>query len=68
MDRLGLWVWTVVHRMRGEERDAGAGFVEYAGILIIVAAIFAMIDQLGLDGMISGAIGNAVSDVVGGGG
>jgi hypothetical protein len=40
--------------------------VEYAGLLIIVAGIFVLIDQLGLDGMISGAIRNAVSDVVGG--
>lgn len=67
MDRLGLWARTVVHRMRGKERDAGAGFVEYAGILIIVAAIFTMIDQLGLDGMISSAIGDAVNRVIGGG-
>lgn len=48
-------------------RDAGAGFVEYAGLLIIIAGIFVMIDQLGLDGTISGAIGDAVADVVGGG-
>jgi hypothetical protein len=67
MGRLSLWVWTVVHRMRGKERDAGAGFVEYAGILIIVAAIFAAIDQLGLDGRISGAISDTVDRVIGGG-
>ncbi|GAQ67425.1 hypothetical protein [Streptomyces scabiei] len=65
--RFESWRTTVVSRMRGKGRDAGAGFVEYAGIMIIVAGIFVMIDGLGLDGAISEAIGQAVADVVGGG-
>lgn len=64
--RIGAWKRTVVSRMRGKERDAGAGFVEYAGIMIIVAGIFVMIDGLGLDGLISGAILAAVTNVIGG--
>jgi hypothetical protein len=64
--RFGAWKRTVVSRMRGQDRDAGAGFVEYAGIMIIVAGIFVMIDGLGLDGLISGAILAAVSNVIGG--
>lgn len=66
---LRVWVdWTVsvASRVRGRERDAGAGFVEYAGLMILIAGIFTLIDQLGLDGTISGAIGDAVDDVVGG--
>jgi hypothetical protein len=39
--------------------------VEYAGIMIIVAGIFVMIDGLGLDGLISQAILNAVKSVIG---
>ncbi|WP_189856510.1 hypothetical protein [Streptomyces poonensis] len=66
MSRFGNWQRTVVSRMRGRERDAGAGFVEYAGLLIIIAGIFTMIDGLGLDGAISGAIMDAVSNVIGG--
>jgi len=62
------WLRTVVSRMRGLERDTGAGFVEYAGLMIIIAGIFTLIDQLGLDGLISGAIGDAVDRVIGGGG
>jgi hypothetical protein len=58
------WGRTVVSRMRG---DAGAGFVEYAGLMIIIAGIFTLIDQIGLDGMISGAIRTAVTSVTGGG-
>ncbi|MDX3583307.1 hypothetical protein [Streptomyces europaeiscabiei] len=66
--RFETWRTTVVSRMRGKGRDSGAGFVEYAGIMIIVAGIFVMIDGLGLDGAISGAIMDAVETVTGGGG
>jgi hypothetical protein len=52
--------------MREAGRDTGAGFVEYAGLMIIIAGIFVMIDGLGLDGKISEAIMNAVNDVIGG--
>ncbi|MFC3575900.1 hypothetical protein ACFOZ0_21970 [Streptomyces yaanensis] len=64
--RIDGWRRIVVARMRGAERDAGAGFVEYAGLMIIIAGIFTMIDGLGLDGAISGAIMNAVTNVIGG--
>ncbi|MDX2525879.1 hypothetical protein [Streptomyces europaeiscabiei] len=64
--RFETWRTTVVSRMRGKGRDSGAGFVEYAGIMIIVAGIFVMIDGLGLDGLISGAILAAVTNVIGG--
>ncbi|MFC9848813.1 hypothetical protein ACFWFF_19265 [Streptomyces sp. NPDC060223] len=67
MSRLETWTRTVASRMRGEKRDAGAGFVEYAGLMIIIAGIFTLIDSLGLDGLISTAILNAVTDVIGGG-
>nr|WP_229378638.1 hypothetical protein [Streptomyces sp. VRA16 Mangrove soil] len=66
---LGVWVkWTVSVReqVRGERRDAGAGFVEYAGLMILIAGIFVAIDSLGLDGMISGAIMDAINNVIGG--
>ena len=56
----------MVSRMRGAGRDAGAGFVEYAGLMIIIDGIFTLIDQIGLDGLISGAIRTAVTSVTGG--
>lgn len=65
----GTWMtWTSAlgERVRGARRDAGAGFVEYAGLMILIAGIFTLIDQLGLDGLISGAIGDAVDRVIGG--
>ncbi|UXY24647.1 hypothetical protein N8I84_25430 [Streptomyces cynarae] len=63
---VGTWGRTVVARMRGAGRDAGAGFVEYAGLMIIVAAIFTMVHGLGLDNIISQAILRAVNNVTGG--
>ena len=48
------------------QRDEGAGIVEYAAIIILVAAIAVAIFQLGLVENISGAIGSAVSDILGG--
>lgn len=66
MSRFEKWTRTVASRMRGEGRDAGAGFVEYAGLMIIIAGIFTLIDQIGLDGLISGAIRTAVTQVTGG--
>lgn len=53
------------HNQRRPARP-GAGFVEYAGLMILIAGIFTLIDQLGLDGKISKAIGDAVNDVIGG--
>ncbi|MFJ9180763.1 hypothetical protein [Streptomyces sp. NPDC102360] len=67
---LGVWVtWTnaLGERVRGSRRDSGAGFVEYAGLMILIAGIFVAIDQLGLGGKISQAIGNAINRVIGGG-
>ncbi|MFI1354015.1 hypothetical protein ACH4TV_10580 [Streptomyces sp. NPDC020898] len=66
MMKVNTWARTVVSRMRGKNRDAGAGFVEYAGLMIIIAGIFTLIDGLGLDGLISGAIFDAVNSVIGG--
>ncbi|MFD9275736.1 hypothetical protein ACFWD7_00400 [Streptomyces mirabilis] len=66
MNRFDRWKRTVVSRMRGEKRDVGAGFVEYAGLMILIAGIFVMIKGLNLAGTISGAIGTAVNNVIGG--
>ncbi|MZD07236.1 hypothetical protein GTW43_19400 [Streptomyces sp. SID5785] len=60
------WTNSLEERVRGARKDSGAGFVEYAGLMILIAGIFTLIDQIGLDGMISGAIRDAVTDVTGG--
>ncbi|WP_016907727.1 hypothetical protein [Streptomyces xiaopingdaonensis] len=51
----------------GRDGERGASAIEYVGIVIIVGAIILGIRALGLDAVISTAIGNAVAKVVGGG-
>ncbi|MGW1713030.1 hypothetical protein [Streptomyces sp. NPDC002156] len=63
--KVNSWARTVVSRMRGKGRDAGAGFVEYAGLMIIIAGIFTLINGLGLGGKISQAILKAITNVTG---
>ncbi|MFB8418092.1 hypothetical protein ACFC63_21550 [Streptomyces albidoflavus] len=61
--------WTthlLTRTTKSARRDRGAGFVEYAGLMILIAGIFVLIDGLALDNVISKAIGDAVQDVVGG--
>ena len=48
------------------QRDEGAGIVEYAAIIILVAAIAVAIFQLGLVEDISGSIGSSVDSILGG--
>lgn len=62
------WTTRVVDRATNSNRsDRGAGFVEYAGLMILIAGIFTLIDGLALDSKISSAIGTAVSNVISGG-
>lgn len=46
--------------------DRGAGFVEYAGLLLLIAAIVGAVMALGLDEDIANAIQGAVSSVLDG--
>lgn len=61
------WRTRLVTRLRGRWSDRGASATEYAGIVILVAGIIIAVRALGLDGIISDAILNAVTQVVGGG-
>ncbi|MCG5118462.1 hypothetical protein MA546_06685 [Streptomyces sp. T7(2022)] len=62
------WATRALDRATNSNRgDRGAGFVEYAGLMILIAGIFTLIDGLALDSKISSAIGTAVSNVISGG-
>lgn len=65
MSRIGTWKSAVTARMRGKASDAGAGFVEYAGLLILIAAVVTAVMGLGLDDTISSAIDDAVASITG---
>lgn len=60
------WRLSVAERLHGRWSDRGASAIEYAGIVIIVAAIILAIRGLGLNTAISGAIAKAVNSVLGG--
>ncbi|RII20709.1 hypothetical protein DSC45_02595 [Streptomyces sp. YIM 130001] len=66
MSKFSNWKNTVVSRMQGKNADEGAGFVEYAGLLVLIAAIVVAVNALGLDDTISDAIETAVEDITGG--
>jgi Flp pilus assembly pilin Flp len=51
--------------LRGRDADRGVTSIEYAGLVIIVAAIIIAIRALGLDSIISGAIKTWVTAVTG---
>jgi Flp pilus assembly pilin Flp len=53
--------------LRGTDADRGVTSIEYAGLVIIVAAIIIAIRALGLDTQIANAISTWVSAVVSGG-
>ncbi|WP_082376010.1 hypothetical protein [Nocardiopsis sp. NRRL B-16309] len=62
-----LWVTLSTYASPPSRKsDTGAGIVEYAAIVILVAAIAVAIYQLGLVENISGSIGTAVSNVLNG--
>nr|WP_218909490.1 hypothetical protein [Nocardiopsis sinuspersici] len=49
---------------KSEKDDRGAGIVEYAAILILVAAIAAAVFSLGLAQRISDGIGAAITEIL----
>ncbi|WP_306369179.1 hypothetical protein [Nocardiopsis sp. CC223A] len=49
-----------------KKNDNGAGIVEYAAILILVAAVAVGLFALGIPENITGAIGTAISDILSG--
>ncbi|CAL9426182.1 hypothetical protein H7827_09780 [Streptomyces sp. JH002] len=55
----------VTHLTTPRHSDRGAGFVEYAGLLLLIAAIVGTVFGLGLDTQISNAVQRAVNNVLG---
>jgi Flp pilus assembly pilin Flp len=66
MSRLLLkWTRTIAERTRGRYDDRGAGFVEYAGLLVLIATIVVAVVGLDLNDAVSDAIRDAVGDILG---
>ncbi|GAB3127767.1 hypothetical protein GCM10027160_52760 [Streptomyces calidiresistens] len=58
------WRHRVAGRLGSASPDRGAGFVEYAGLLLLIAAVVVTVFGLGLDNQIATAVQRAVSSVL----
>ncbi|GAA1905188.1 hypothetical protein GCM10009716_13910 [Streptomyces sodiiphilus] len=65
---LRKWRHAVGTRLRGREADRGAGFVEYAGLLVLIALVVVAVFSLGIDDLVANAVQRAVNQITGGGG
>ncbi|RKN07634.1 hypothetical protein [Streptomyces radicis] len=61
---LSTWGQTIRDRLSGRYSDRGAGFVEYAGLLLLIAAVVVAVLALPLETTIANAIRDAVGRVV----
>ncbi|WP_053171389.1 hypothetical protein [Streptomyces sp. SBT349] len=62
---LSTWRRRIKGRLHGPYSDRGAGFVEYAGLLLLIAAVVVAVLALPLETTIANAIRDAVGQVVG---
>jgi Flp pilus assembly pilin Flp len=60
------WRLVVSERLRSRYVDRGAGFVEYAGLLVLIALVVAAVMAIGIPGMVRDAIQQAVADITSG--
>jgi Flp pilus assembly pilin Flp len=65
MSRLLKWTRGIGERTRGRYSDRGAGFVEYAGLLLLIATVVAAVVALNLQDQVADAIGEAVDSILG---
>jgi Flp pilus assembly pilin Flp len=64
MSRLLLkWTRAIGDRTRARYDDRGAGFVEYAGLLLLIATIVVAVMTLGLNNQIGNFIQDQVNNV-----
>lgn len=67
MNNLTSKMWATLSALivpPSKKNDNGAGLVEYAAIILIVAAIAVAIYQLGIPSLISDSISTSVDDVL----
>ncbi|UCM90081.1 hypothetical protein [Streptomyces marincola] len=63
---LSTWRHTIGERLRGHWSDRGAGFVEYAGLLLLIASVVVLVVGLGIDNQVANAVQNAVNQILSG--
>jgi Flp pilus assembly pilin Flp len=65
MSRLLKWTRGIGERTRGRYSDRGAGFVEYAGLLLLIATVVAAVLALDIDTQVGNAIQRAIDRILG---
>ncbi|MGK5533377.1 hypothetical protein [Streptomyces sp. URMC 129] len=63
---LSTWTHKIAQRLHGRFDDRGAGFVEYAGLLLLIASVVVAVMALDLDTTVSDSIREAVGSITGG--
>ncbi|UED84405.1 hypothetical protein [Streptomyces profundus] len=56
---------TINTRLRPHTTDRGAGFVEYAGLLLLIATVVVAVVSLNIQDAIADAVANAVGNILG---
>ncbi|MDT0320974.1 hypothetical protein [Streptomyces millisiae] len=64
MSRLLQWGRAIAERTQGRYTDRGAGFVEYAGLLLLIAAVVVAVLGLGIPGLVADAMRSAIGDIL----
>ncbi|MBL1065811.1 hypothetical protein [Streptomyces sp. 7-21] len=64
MSRLLKWTRGIGERTRGGYSDRGAGFVEYAGLLLLIATVVVAVVALDIDAQVANAIQRAVNNIL----
>ncbi|TDC75109.1 hypothetical protein [Streptomyces hainanensis] len=64
MTRLLQWGRAIAERTQGRYADRGAGFVEYAGLLLLIAAVVVGVMGLGIPGLVTDAVRDAVGRIL----
>jgi hypothetical protein len=54
----------VIHVTTRRLSDRGAGFVEYAGLLLLIAAVVAGVVGLGIPARVTDAVRNALGEIL----
>ncbi|WP_326598771.1 hypothetical protein [Streptomyces sp. NBC_01803] len=63
---LSTWSHKITERLHARFDDRGAGFVEYAGLLLLIASVVVAVMALDIDDTVADSVRDAVGSITGG--
>ncbi|WP_059013154.1 hypothetical protein [Streptomyces specialis] len=63
---LSTWSHKITNRLHHRLDDRGAGFVEYAGLLLLIATVVVAVMALDIDTTVADSVRDAVGSITGG--